>query len=124
MLSSYENNLESIAAKLEQVIKKVSSKGVSKNAIRSIVDASANLALQLGVQRCRIRLFTAEKGWAVRDLGGKRLMDRNGRNGAENVDGIVELCVAPGVSRLGDGRGDDLSMDITTIEPTEVFLVK
>src|SRR5438105_2280101 len=58
---SYENNMFKISEKLAEALSRVSSQGMQAD-IRNILAAASSLALDLGIQRARIQIFSPQPG--------------------------------------------------------------
>jgi hypothetical protein len=102
------------------VLAKVSSEDKT-NEIRKIVDKSCSLALDFGIQRCRIQLFApCENKMISLGFTSDTVIDLNESNKSAS-GGVVLLVVKPGLRKSGDGRVGSLDT-IKTLWASEVYL--
>ena len=124
--SSHKANLAKVSDAVREVIDRVSSElsNDEKQKLGEIVSLSAQLAVDMGAQRCRMQLFGVTPGIQAQALRPSYVSDRNGRNGRDNAQGTVAVFVSPGLQRIGDERGGSLEKEATIIFPAGVFLVR
>jgi len=118
--ASYEANLKEVRDAIASVLAKASSEDRT-NEIRKIVEKSCSLALDFGIQRCRIQLFVPSDNEMI--SWGSPLdafIDLNKSNKG-TTGGMVLLVVKPGLRKWGDAQGGSLDT-ITTLCPSEVYL--
>ncbi|KAF1993961.1 hypothetical protein P154DRAFT_625035 [Amniculicola lignicola CBS 123094] len=122
--SSYEKNLEAIQNEMAAGIQKGSSDGSAHEfSIKRIVDLAAKLALDCFLQQCRIQLLDFAVGHKFNQTTKSEMLDRNAWNSSGITEGVVSLFIAPGLQRIGDGRGGSMDLPPFTLSVADVFLV-
>jgi hypothetical protein len=115
---SYETNSRRVMEDMAKELRKVSQD--KPDAIYNIVDQARQLALEFGVQRCRLQLFAPQLNETV-SRNPKIYDDVNNNNDFALAKGVVKLNVAPGLRRTGDGRGYTFH-EAVVIWPAAVYL--
>jgi len=118
---SYENNILTVCRDLSEALSQVCSHDRQEN-IRNIVDRACSLALDFGMQRCRLQLFAPQQNDTVSRSYTNTYRDVNGDNGPDLAQGAVQLVVWPGLRKTGDGLGGFLDQS-TDLYPAGVYLV-
>jgi regulator of replication initiation timing len=115
---SCEARLDNITEELSEAFRKVTR---NKFNFENVVEQAHKLALEFGIQRSRLQLFAPQLNEEV-PRKTKTYTDVNNGN-AHTVDkGVVQLVVAPGLRRTGDGRGYTFHEAID-IWPAAVYLI-
>ena len=117
--TSYEANHQHISEALSKALRKFSSEA-KRDEIHNIVDQALRLAFDFGSQRCRLQLFTPRANEIVlRNTNVYR--DANRSNDESIGKGTIQLVVAPGLKRTGDGRGY-VFQESAVLFPATVYL--
>jgi hypothetical protein len=128
IIESYNKNLAALRTKLEQTLSSVGSRVTSDDRaeIADIVEYAANLALDCISQKARLFTFAIKENDGIRTYSRNEIEDRNLKNqnddDTENIEGVVELYLSPGLRRLGDGRGGSLHGAPIVLSKAQVFM--
>jgi hypothetical protein len=85
--------------------------------VREMVDVSLKIALQFGVQSAQLQLCSPEPGDHVKM--GTDFHDCEDGDLKKGFEYEVDLVVAPGLQKIGDGRSNKASK--RTIVPCEIY---
>jgi len=118
---SYKSNVSRVSGALQEALSRVSSHD-KRAAISDIVDKACSLALDIGIQRCRLQLFSPRPNDTVSRRYPDTYEDVNEDNDTGMTEGTVKLVVWPGLRKTGDGRGGCLERSID-LSPAGVYLV-
>jgi hypothetical protein len=91
--------------------------------IWKIVDKSFSLALEFGIQRCRLQFFAPVPGEFISTQDAGTYVDLNKGNEEGLNQREVQLAIRPGVRRIGDGRGGSFAT-VANVIPAGVYLGK
>jgi hypothetical protein len=83
--------------------------------IRTIVDKACSLALDFGMQQCRIHVFAARPNDTVSNLATESYKAANGEDNSDRTTGIIQFVVSPGLRKTGDGRGGSMDLEQSTV---------
>jgi hypothetical protein len=96
------------------------SAGFSAREVQSLVDQSCSVALEFGVQRCRLELFSP-KAEEIVQMSKDQYEDLNYANNEGMSRGMVLLPIRSGLKRTGDGQGRSFDQ-ISNISPAGIYL--
>jgi hypothetical protein len=118
---SYKINVSRVSEALDEALRQVTSQ-VSQADIHDIVDKACSLALDFGVQRCRLQVVAPQPNDTISRTSTGNFSDVNSENDRGLESGVVQLMISPGLCRRGDGRGGRLESEIASICPTVLYL--
>ena len=87
--------------------------------IQIIVDQACAMVQVFGTQRCRVQLVFVEPGKLVKVKGSSPIANEN--DDLEEEEGEVNLVIAPGLRKWGDGQGGSLDQK-RDVCPVRVYL--
>ena len=119
--TSYVANVSKVFEAMAKELRQVPSQ-VSQADIHDIVDKACSLALDFGVQRCRLQVVAPQPNDMISTTTIGNFSDVNGENNLGLGSGVVQLMISPGLMRRGDGRGGRLESEIASICPTVLYL--
>jgi hypothetical protein len=117
---SYERNHRSVCDALKNAFAKISNEDM-KTYPEDITEGAFSLALDCGLQRCRIQLFTPQEGDPVRRDERTYIQDRNEGFKSDSIEGKVEFVVSPGLLKVGDGHGRAFDTTPVHLRPAHVY---
>lgn len=131
--TSYQENIHEVSKQIEQMLEQDGPPLTDNDitTIQEIVSSAAKLSLECSLQRSRIQLFMLDTSATPQKYNKGLIHDRNLRNhsssrndnvDADSVDGIIELCIAPGLKRYGDNRGGSWGLPPKTLYKADVFM--
>jgi hypothetical protein len=94
--------------------------GFSKKEVQNLVDQSCSVALEFGVQRCRLELFSPQAEEVVQ-MSKDQYEDLNYGNNEGISRGTVLLPIRSGLKRTGDGQGRTFDQ-ISNLRPAGIYL--
>ncbi|OCK82313.1 hypothetical protein K432DRAFT_349279 [Lepidopterella palustris CBS 459.81] len=118
VVSSHEDTKGAVVAILTEILTSVAPSTKSAK-IEKIVKKACDLALKLGIQRCRIQLVAPmlKQQYIAKKTAGIAVI-----SGCEDVKvGRVEFVANPGLRKWGDGHGDHLDESLDLV-PALVFI--
>ena len=93
--------------------------GIKPAKIQKIVRKACELAVQLGLQRCRLQIIAPKLD---QEYIAKKTTDMIGISGCENIKkGCVAFIANPGLRKWGDGHGSHLDQSLNLV-PALVFI--
>lgn len=93
--------------------------GIKPAKIQKIVRKACELAVQLGLQRCRLQIIAPKLD---QEYIARKTTDMMGISGCENIKtGRVAFIVNPGLRKWGDGHGGHLDQSLNLV-PALVFI--
>jgi hypothetical protein len=130
---SYQENILEVSKQIEQMLEQDGPPLAEGDMayIKEIVSSAAKLALECSQQRSRIQLFVVATSTIPKTHDKQLIHDRNLRNhltsrqdngDSDSVEGIIELCIAPGLKRYGDNRGGSWALPPKTLYKADVFM--
>ncbi|OCK81695.1 hypothetical protein K432DRAFT_403556 [Lepidopterella palustris CBS 459.81] len=120
IMRSYQDNSSTVKNVLSAGVAKVTSEDKDAD-ISSIVDEACSLALDFGIERCRLQLTAPQPNELVSMFNPGAYEDHNDRNDPSLTEGIVELVISPGLRKMGDGRGGRLDQ-VIDLCPAAIYM--
>jgi len=103
LIDSYKSHSAAVVEKISDGFSRISV-GCSAREVQSLVDQSCSVALEFGVQRCRLELFSP-KAEEIVQISKDQYEDLNYGNNEGISRGMVLLPIRSGLKRTGDGQG-------------------
>ena len=116
VMRNYENNSSKVTNALYNTFSKVCSQD-KRTDILAIVDEARSLALDFGIERCRLQIFAPQPKEYISRAASGAYDDIN----LDLTEGVVELVASPGLRKMGDGRGGRLDQ-VIDLCPAAVYL--
>jgi hypothetical protein len=117
---SYEDNVSKVSRALRHAVSQVCPQGGQAD-IRDIVNKACSLALDFGMQRCRLRLIAPRLNETVSRSYSNAYKDVNDVNNLDPAKSAVKLVVWPGLRKTGDAHGGRLEESVD-LYPAGVYL--
>lgn len=119
LIDSYKSQSAAVMEKISSGFSRISL-GCSAKEVQSLVDQSCSVALEFGVQRCRLELFSPKAEEIVK-MSKDQYEDLNYANNEGIARGMVLLPVRSGLKRTGDGQGRTYDQ-ISNLRPAGIYL--
>jgi hypothetical protein len=111
---SRERNVLKVAGSLSEALSRISFQD-RQTEIRTIVDQACSLALDFGMQQCRIHVFAARPNDTVSNMATESYKAANGEDNSDRTTRVIQFVVSPGLRKTGDGSGGSLDLEQSTV---------